>query len=69
MPISHAESALFFIPSNNKYFKLVSLELYVLSLKIINIFKIKVPKIVRYMDPSKNSVERIKFNSSLTYFF
>lgn len=53
----------------SKYFKLVSLELYVMILKIINIFKIKVPKIVRYMDTSKNSIERIKFSFLLTNFF
>lgn len=49
MPISHAESALFFIPSNGRCFKMVSLE-FVLISKTVNTVKVKTTKIVRYTD-------------------
>lgn len=55
MPISHAESALFFIPSNGRCCKMVSLE-FVLISKTCIIVKLKTNKIVRYTD--KNEIQR-----------
>lgn len=49
MPISHAESALFFIPSNGRCFTMVSFE-FVLISKTVNIVKVKTTKMVRYTD-------------------
>lgn len=49
MPISHAESALFFIPSNGRCLKMVSLE-FVLISKTVNIVNVKTTKIERYTD-------------------
>lgn len=46
MPISHAESALFFIPSNGRCLKMASLE-FVLISKTVNV---KTTKMERYTD-------------------
>lgn len=52
MPISHAESALFFIPWNGRCFKMVSLE-FVLISKTVKIVKLKTTKKVRFTDKNE----------------
>lgn len=66
MPIFHAESALFFIPSNGRCFKIDSLELALIA-KTVNIIKVKTTIKVRYTDKNEKQHKWISFISSTTY--
>lgn len=60
MPISHAESDLFFIPSNGRCFIMVSLE-FVLISTTVNFVKVKTTKILRYKDNNEKQY-KMDFN-------